>query len=113
MSIRLGKVEIDPYLNITTYTNDSSVTLVPVIINATNELQTITPPVNVAYSNITVNPVTYAVDPNITAANIRAGITILGVTGTLPINVPNPIIYSRTQPENSSEGTIWLKPVEV
>ena len=35
------------------------------------------------YRNITVNKVTSAIDSNIKAANIKKGVTILGVTGTL------------------------------
>ena len=35
------------------------------------------------YGNVTVNAVTSAIDSNITAANIKSGVKILGVTGTL------------------------------
>lgn len=44
--------------------------------------QTIVPSGNVdGYNQVTVSAVTGAIDPNITASNIRDGVTILGVTG--------------------------------
>lgn len=36
-----------------------------------------------AYSKVTVNPVTSAIDSNIRPENIRKGVTILGVLGTM------------------------------
>ena len=36
-----------------------------------------------AYSKVTVNPVTANIDANIRPENIREGVTILGVTGTM------------------------------
>ena len=35
-------------------------------------------------SQVTVNAVTSAIDSNIAAGNIKSGVSILGVTGTLP-----------------------------
>lgn len=54
------------------------------ILNVTPQTspQTIVPSGNVdGYSQVNVDAVTGAIDPNITASNIRDGVTILGVTG--------------------------------
>ena len=40
-------------------------------------------PLNDAFSVVYVNPVTSSIDSNIAAGNIKKGISILGVTGTL------------------------------
>lgn len=55
-----------------------------VTINPSTSSQTITPtsPVN-GFDEITVNPVTSSIDANITAGNIKSGISILGVSGTV------------------------------
>lgn len=52
-------------------------------VTATTSEQILTPtsPVN-GYTEITVNPVTSAIDANIVPENIKSGVTILGVEGT-------------------------------
>ena len=59
--------------------NADSVTITP-----STSSQTITPtsPVN-GFDEITVNPVTSSIDANIIAGNIKSGISILGVSGTV------------------------------
>lgn len=67
--------------SIVTYTDPviSSLTL-----NPSTTTQTITAPSDIdGYSPITVNPVTSTIDSRIKASNIKSGITILGVTGTV------------------------------
>lgn len=53
-----------------------------------------------AYTNVSVPAVTYSIDPNIIAENIKSGVTILGVTGTLDnktkLGLPANIIYGAT-----------------
>lgn len=80
-----------------TYTPDSGYngfTSVTVNINTVNNTNlTVTPKTTsqsftpaspyTGYGNVTVNAVTSAIDSNITAANIKSGVKILGVTGTL------------------------------
>ena len=59
-------------------------TIESLTITPTTSEQTITPTSGIAgYSPITVNAVTSSIDSNITAENIKDGVTILGVTGTL------------------------------
>ena len=80
-----------------TYTPDSGYTgfgKVTVNINTVNNTNlTVTPKTTsqsftpaspyTGYGKVTVNAVTSAIDSNITAANIKSGVKILGVTGTL------------------------------
>lgn len=54
----------------------------PLDVNPTITAQTINP-VNDGFSTVTVNPVTSAIDKNIKATNIKKGVEILGITGTL------------------------------
>ena len=62
------------------------------------------------FYSVTVNPVTAAIDSNITAANIKEGITILGVTGTcIELNATTITINPTTsqitrQPEGDYNG---------
>lgn len=52
-------------------------------ITPTTQEQIITPDTNYnAITKLTINPVTSSIDSNIVAENIKAGVTILGVTGT-------------------------------
>lgn len=64
-------------------TYEPSYTKKDLVIEPSIEEQTITPQSQEvdAFENITVNPVTSAIDANITAKNIKKGITILGVEG--------------------------------
>lgn len=65
-------------------TIDNTKVVEPLTVTPTTAQQTITVPTGVTgYSPITVDAVTAEIDPNILAENIRAGVTILGVTGTL------------------------------
>lgn len=59
-----------------------------------------------ALSKVIINPVTSAIDSNIVAGNIKAGTTILGVTGTYDNQKPEETA-SRTYTEN---GTYTIKP---
>lgn len=52
-------------------------------VTPTTSRQTLTPSgSNVGFSTVTVNAVTSSIDSNIRPENIKAGVTILGVTGT-------------------------------
>lgn len=51
-------------------------------VTATTEAQTITPETGKVFDEVIVNAVTAAIDANIVAENIKAGVTILGVEGT-------------------------------
>ena len=64
--------------------NNTTLTITP---STTSQSHTPQSPYT-GYGTVTVNPVTASIDPNITAANIKEGVTILGVTGTLRGN-PN------------------------
>ena len=46
-------------------------------------------------TKITLNPVTSSIDENIVASNIKQGVSILGVTGTLEIKA-DPVLQSKT-----------------
>lgn len=56
--------------------------LVTTAIPPTTESQTITAATGKAFSAVTVNAVTAAIDENLVAENIKSGVTILGVEGT-------------------------------
>lgn len=45
--------------------------------------QTVTPDIGYELSSVTVNPVTSSIDSNIAASNIKQGVSILGVDGTV------------------------------
>ena len=51
-------------------------------VTPTTSKQTITADSGKVLSKVTVNAVTAAIDANITAENIKSGVTILGVTGS-------------------------------
>ena len=59
-----------------------------------------------ALSKVIINPVTSAIDSNIVAGNIKAGTTILGVTGTYDNRKPEETA-ARTYTEN---GTYIIEP---
>lgn len=71
------------------YTGFSSVTveklaeLEDITINPSTQSQSFTSTDYEGYGTITVNPVTAAIDSDIIASNIKTGVEILGVTGTL------------------------------
>ena len=70
----------------TGYNGISAITVTPknepLTINPTKQEQTIITHVGYSgYGTVTVNPVTSSIDSNITAENIKSGVTILGVTG--------------------------------
>lgn len=56
--------------------------LITVTIPPTTESQTINAATGKAFSQVTVNAVTAAIDENLIAENIKNGVTILGVEGT-------------------------------
>lgn len=62
--------------------NTDGPTAETVTVTATTEAQTITPETGKVFDEVIVNAVTAAIDVNIVAANIKAGVTILGVEGT-------------------------------
>ena len=178
MSIRLGKTTVNPYLNTTTYETTNDIVLTSLSITPKITQQVFSPNLGEAYNSVTISGVSSSIDSNIVANNIREGITILGVTGTLkeitvtepvlqtkeitpkttaqtvtadfgydaleavyvsavdasidsnikasnikegvtilgitgtlPENVANPVIYSITEPENATTGTIWFRPI--
>ena len=51
-------------------------------VTPTTEAQTVTADAGKVLGTVTVKAVTAAIDENITAANIKSGVTILGVTGS-------------------------------
>lgn len=71
-------------------------------ITPTTSAQTVTPtsPYN-GFSAVTVPAVTAAIDSNITAANIKSGVTILGVQGSLVVQH----YYTGTSVPSSSLGS--------
>lgn len=101
-----------------TYTPDSGYngfTSVTVNINTVNNTNlTVTPKTTsqsftpaspyTGYGNVTVNAVTSAIDSNITAANIKSGVKILGVTGTLQAAAN--VQASKTLTVGSSTATV-------
>lgn len=62
---------------------DAKASLTTKTITATTSKQTVKPTTGYnGFSSVTVNAVTAAIDENIVAGNIKAGVTILGVEGT-------------------------------
>lgn len=80
--------------------------------------QTVTPDTGYdALSSVTVNGVTSDIDSNITAGNIKEGVSILGVTGTLkPVAAPNlqsksatPLTTNQTiEPDEGYDGLSYV-----
>lgn len=64
---------------------------------------TVTPDTDKVLSKVTVNAVTSAIDSNITSANIRAGVTVLGVEGNLEPDKPN---QAKTVEPTTSEQVV-------
>ena len=81
---------VTPSGNITTYataigqiSGGGGATINPLSVTPSTSAQTITASGGVdGYSPISVSAVTSSIDANITAGNIKSGVTILGVTGT-------------------------------
>ena len=94
------------YGKVTVQVSDTPVVINPLSITPSTNQQTITASGGVdGYSPITVSAVTSEIDSNITAGNIKSGVTILGVTGTYTPSLPYPyrkmkisdnILYSDT-----------------
>jgi len=59
------------------------ITKQPLNITPSTSAQTYTAPSGEAYDPVQVDAVTASIDPNITAENIKSGVSILGVTGTM------------------------------
>lgn len=75
-------------------------------INPTTSSQTITADSNYdGLSSVTINAVTSSIDNDITANNIRKGIDILGITGTMEEYV-EPILQSKTAIPTTTVQTI-------
>lgn len=87
----------------------------PLEVNPTITAQTINP-VNDGFSTVTVNPVTSAIDKNIKAANIKKGIEILGIAGTLEFTTetlditPSTVAQTHT-PTEDGYSTVTVKAV--
>lgn len=64
------------------YQAGDNLELVTATIPPTTESQTVTAATGKAFSAVTVNAVTAAIDENLIAENIKNGVTILGVEGT-------------------------------
>ena len=64
------------------YQAGDNLELVTTTIPPTTENQTVTAATGKAFSSVTVNAVTAAIDENLIAENIKNGVTILGITGT-------------------------------
>ena len=66
-------------------------------VNPTIEIQTITPDTGYELAQVQVNAVTSAIDENIVSENIKEGVSILGVTGSLKegydVNVENNTLF--------------------
>ena len=65
--------------------------------------QTIRPDTGYELASVTVNPVNSNIDANIVPENIKAGVTILGVTGTADVGTSD-ISYGAIFPENAQAG---------
>ena len=77
-NLYLGTQKVCPVINVGKQPSISSLSVTP-----TTSQQTINAPSGTdGYSPITVSPVTSSIDSNITAGNIKSGVSILGVTGT-------------------------------
>lgn len=87
-------------------TGEVEVTLQEKTITPTTSNQTITPDENYdGLSKVTINGVTSAIDSDIKATNIRKGIDILGVTGTMEEYV-EPKLQSKSATPSTSSQTI-------
>lgn len=76
-------------------------------IDPSTSQQTVTPDQNYdGLSQVTVSGVTASIDQNITASNIKDGVTILGVTGTYD---PQPSLESKTA-SYTANGTYTITP---
>ena len=71
--------------------------------------QIIEPDTGYELASVTINAVTSSIDQNIIADNIREGVTILGITGTLEEGIAK-IRYLRS---NSVDMNIHLVPTKV
>ena len=88
-----------------------------ITINPSKTEQTIIPEVGIdGYNEIIVNPVTKSIDNNIKAGNIKKGVEILGVTGSLEFVTDtltvNPSTLSQTiTPEHDGFNKVIVNPV--
>lgn len=78
-----GESNAEAIANIAAVAGGSIAKLTTKTVTPTTEDQTVTPSSSYnGFSSVTVKAVTAAIDANITAGNIKDGVTILGVTGT-------------------------------
>ncbi len=98
----LGKVDVNPYVLDTSTVNPSTNTII--VTSAADGL-----------SQVTVNAVSNAIDSNITAGNIRDGVTILGVSGTYAGNNQSKTVDSSTvaQSITPDQGYTGLGKVDI
>lgn len=82
-NITSGNIKKDVVILGVTGDYDPTPNLDSLSVNPSTSAQLITPSGNVdGFNMVSVNPVTSAIDQNITAGNIKKDVTILGVTGT-------------------------------
>ena len=81
------------------------ITKQPLNITPSTSAQTYTAPTGQAYDPVQVDAVTAAIDPNIQAGNIKQGVEILGVVGTMQPAPPTPqgAIYTMKWADGSTE----------
>jgi len=98
----LGKVDVNPYVLDTSTVNPSTNAII--VTSAVDGL-----------SQVTVNAVSNAIDSNITAGNIRDGVTILGVSGTYAGNNQSKTVDSSTvaQSITPDQGYTGLGKVDI
>lgn len=86
MSLYMGGQKVTPSILVS---GGSSLVISSLTVTPTTSQQTITAPSGTdGYSPITVNAVTSSIDSNITAGNIKSGVSILGVTGNYSGTTP-------------------------
>lgn len=68
--------------------------------------QTITPSANYVYNKVNINAVTSSIDNNIQSTNIKKGVSILGVTGTLEGTVAPKLQEKNINPTTNSQSVV-------
>lgn len=77
-----------------TYSGGGGCTLTTLNVTPSTTSQTITPSGSDGWDEVNVDAVTSAIDANITAGNIRNGVSILGVQGTLEGGTPQNLTFT-------------------
>lgn len=109
-----GTVDVTNYASAVVNVSGSSPVINSLSITPSTSAQTITAPSGVnGYSPISVSAVTSSIDANITAANIKSGITILGVTGTYSGSANQPLTLKKKLIEITGGSILANDPAQV